>query len=363
LSARVDFGHESDNKKGLRRTPKSGKTLAMNDGQQIHQILDSCSVPLFVVDISGFILWRNSEAKSLSLAPNSAAIFGDQILRKLPQSTFEHSYIVQQPVGLPAILGRHLTITDISGADPNDARFLLRLSTVTPQSLDIEGREWALASAAHELKNPIGALFSYADTLLETELAAQLPAKHREIIGAMRKLAFRSIELIRNYQTLATIDRSSSAASLARSDLNATIHIALDALWNEAQDKSRLSLQLAEARLMVAIKQGLLERALVNLLNNALQYSRPLSRIEVRTWREGQSAWFSVFNEGTPIPESEHTTIFQRATRGTTALKTPGSGLGLYIAKKIVETCGGALSLETNQKGNLFCARFPLSSN
>lgn len=334
----------------------------MNSSQQLSQILDTCSSPLFVVDISGAILWRNSEASKISSATHTSEIFGDQLLRKLPQSSAEHSYLIQDQGVLSAILGRYLTITDISGADPSDSNFLLRLSAIPPQSVDVEVREWALASAAHDLKNPIGAIFSYADTLLETPLAAQLTSKHREVIGAIRKLAFRSIELIRNYQSLATIEKGSTTVCLARSDLNAAIHVGLDSLWKDAQDESRLSLQLCAEQLLVAVEHSLIERIVVNLCNNALQYSRALSRVEVKTWKDGQSAWLSVCNEGQPIPEAERATIFERATRGSTALKTAGSGMGLYIVKKIVEARGGSLRLDTSENGNKFSVRFPLSS-
>jgi signal transduction histidine kinase len=101
-----------------------------------------------------------------------------------------------------------------------------------------------------------------------------------------------------------------------------------------------------------------------NLLSNAEKYSEPRTAIELRAEVSNGEVVFSVIDQGPGIPVEEHPRLFQRfsrlATIGREAVR--GSGLGLYISRRIVEAHGGRIWVESESgRGSVF--RFSLPAN
>ena len=90
-------------------------------------------------------------------------------------------------------------------------------------------------------------------------------------------------------------------------------------------------------------------QVLRNLLSNAEKYSEEGTGIELAVRLEGGSVMFTVTNEGPGVAEEDISRLFQRFSRTRPLGKedVPGSGLGLYIAKRIVESHGGRISLDS----------------
>ena len=86
---------------------------------------------------------------------------------------------------------------------------------------------------------------------------------------------------------------------------------------------------------------------MLQLLDNACKYSHSGSAIKIGIELQDESVAVRVWNSGSSIAPSERTRIFERFYRGTEARQVaPGSGLGLYVARKIVQAHGGNLDLE-----------------
>jgi len=103
--------------------------------------------------------------------------------------------------------------------------------------------------------------------------------------------------------------------------------------------------------------------AMSQLLENACKYSPPDARILVELSAGENAAAIDVRNEGDPIPPNERSRVFDRFYRGTNAKRTAaGSGLGLYVARKIALAHGGDLALvDTAGDGVAFRLTLPLS--
>ena len=103
------------------------------------------------------------------------------------------------------------------------------------------------------------------------------------------------------------------------------------------------------------------QEALINLLDNAIKYSPSGSHIEIRVIPVVSYIFIEVEDEGIGIPASEYSHIFQRFYRGASlqVRQDEGSGVGLYLTRKILEEQGGTIRVKKGKKGSLFQLTLP----
>jgi two-component system sensor histidine kinase KdpD len=99
--------------------------------------------------------------------------------------------------------------------------------------------------------------------------------------------------------------------------------------------------------LSVEADAGLVRLALRQILDNAVKYSTPTSRITISARTQGTTT-MAIRNSGSSIPEGEHALILERFYRGSQAGRVPGSGLGLAIVKRIAEAHGGGVTIASS---------------
>ena len=100
-----------------------------------------------------------------------------------------------------------------------------------------------------------------------------------------------------------------------------------------------------------------------NLLDNAIRYVKAKGKVEVKLEKQNKSIYFEVKDNGVGIPKEDQKYIFQRFFRSANVMRhqTEGSGLGLYIAKSIVEKSGGKIGFESQEnKGSTFWFTIPI---
>jgi len=105
-----------------------------------------------------------------------------------------------------------------------------------------------------------------------------------------------------------------------------------------------------------------LARVFDNVLRNAVSYSTPGGRVDIQAKTVGRQAEITIRNEGLEIPEGELANIFQKFYRldAARSSRTGGAGLGLAIAKEIVESHGGNIRCESNGRLTSFVISLPL---
>jgi len=105
-----------------------------------------------------------------------------------------------------------------------------------------------------------------------------------------------------------------------------------------------------------------IKRILMNLISNAIKFSKEGSMIEVRVFDEGNEVKVSVIDNGIGIAPSELNNIFEYKKDNVKKFKQVGSGLGLYISKKIIALHGGEISVDSSKgKGSVFTISLPKS--
>ena len=207
-----------------------------------------------------------------------------------------------------------------------------------------------VSDASHELKTPLAVISANAE-VLEQEIG------ENEYLGYIRSEVKRTDTLVRNLLTLARLDRSDAAAEMKRFDLSrAVLDVVLPFESTVFEAGKTLETDIPEGLECIGSEE-MIKQLTVILLSNALKYSDEGGRIEVSLKARGKQRELRVFNTGTPIPPEDREKIFDRFWRGDPAhgRDTGGHGLGLAIARSIVETHRGTIAVDSpEEKGTAF---------
>ncbi|MFH5824938.1 sensor histidine kinase [Georgenia sp. AZ-5] len=216
-----------------------------------------------------------------------------------------------------------------------------------------------VANVSHELKTPVGALALLAETVGDS---ADDPDTVRRFAGRMRKESRRLAELV---QQIIELSRLQEADALVEPEL-----VAIDAVVAEAVDRVRVEAQSRAVNLVLGGVKGLevygdaalLTTAVRNLLDNAIRYAPPRSRVSVGVSRRDGLVRVAVVDQGPGIPEDQVDRVFERFYRLDEARsrETGGSGLGLSIVKHVAADHGGRVEVwSTVGKGSTFTLVLP----
>jgi heavy metal sensor kinase len=211
------------------------------------------------------------------------------------------------------------------------------------------------ADASHELRTPLTVIRSVGEVGLRKEQDA---AAYRETIGSMLEEADRLARLAENLLALTRLDSGSSARAEEPTEISSFVTEAVDCLRVLAEEKNQQMILALEPGIAISIDRIMIRQAVINILDNAIKYSPPGSRIFVSSRRtEAGDVCIAIEDEGPGIPAAERSRIFERFYRmpRSSAADGNGAGLGLSIAQRAVEASGGRIEVsEGNNGGSIF---------
>jgi two-component system OmpR family sensor kinase len=212
----------------------------------------------------------------------------------------------------------------------------------------------------HELKNPLTALRMELSYLLsENQVTAD-----QKVFGDMNTQLERLSRLVTDLRKLAQLEEQEIQQSSMV--LGEVLQEVLEAASDHANFPDRqVTLTLLQHPLplsSISGDRGLLWLACYNLLENALKFSPPGARIEVRAFEIRPWVVLEVADDGPGIPEADLALIFDELYRGENARGLPGSGLGLALVRTIVTLHGGDISVRSQaRQGTVFTMRLPIA--
>ncbi|WP_163991230.1 HAMP domain-containing sensor histidine kinase [Pyxidicoccus caerfyrddinensis] len=311
---------------------------------------------------------REDAARLNRLADTVGLVLGVMLLAGVVAVTFLLRSIALQPLRdisqAMRRFGSGRKRTRAPEAGPTELRDMARTFNEMANSLAHQQEQQLafLAGVAHELRNPLSAL--KLSTALTGRSGAPMTPERMERTLA---LVGRQVErLDRMVGDLLDSTRIEAGKLELRPEVRDARELAREVveLYRSGDSGHVLQLSLSETSVLVRVDPARLEQVVHNLVSNALKYSPAGSRVDVAVRRVEEEAVLSVTDQGIGISEDEKRLLFapfQRA--GNARQRAPGVGLGLSVARRIVEAHGGRIEVESQPgTGSVFKVCLPLAA-
>jgi two-component system phosphate regulon sensor histidine kinase PhoR len=221
-----------------------------------------------------------------------------------------------------------------------------------------------VANVSHELKTPITSIHGFAETLRDGALSD--PETARRFLDIISRQSRRLQAIIEDLLELSRIERETEAHRVETSveALRPILEAAVVDCAARAAERGVPVGLACDPGIRARVNPGMLEQAVVNLLDNAIKYTNPGTGVEVRAEVADAAALVHVEDRGPGIPAEHVPRIFERFYRVDRARSRElgGTGLGLAIVKHIVQAHGGSVSVAPRSGGgSVFTLRLPLA--
>ena len=210
-----------------------------------------------------------------------------------------------------------------------------------------------LSTATHQIRSPISSIKGYASLVLEGDFGEITPHL-REAIKTIYNAADYANKTVSDYLDFSKMEQGGMRYYLKDFDLGGLVKEAVNEIKNSLKrDNLELKLNIHEEPFLIHSDKAKLKHVLINLIDNANKYTKE-GFIEIGLQKsENNKVLFSVKDSGVGIKPETMAKLFQKFSRDADASKTNihGTGLGLYVAKRLVEDRHGRIWAESGGEG------------
>lgn len=242
-------------------------------------------------------------------------------------------------------------------------RLLAIVATSAALALDAarrESREEFLAMLRHDINNPVGVALGYAE-MLGDALAAGGQDELKRLADSVTQALTSVSDLVSNTLHMAAIEQATPWLQRAPIDLTRLARDTVAQLrpWADAQG---VACTLEGPAVRVDADGRQLGRVVANLVGNAIKYTPRDGQVRLRVAHDDVDAVLAVTDTGYGIAADDLPHVFAKYARFHRHLGIPGTGLGLYLSRAIVEAHGGSIGVESAPgRGSSFAVRLPLA--
>jgi signal transduction histidine kinase len=215
-----------------------------------------------------------------------------------------------------------------------------------------------VSNVSHELRTPLASVLGFSSLMLERDLDPEQTKRYLELI---RSEARRLASLLNDLLDLQRVEQEALELRTEEFDLNELLSAQVT-LFSAQSDVHELRLRGSGDRLLVRGDRDRLAQVIGNLLSNAIKYSPEGGVVDVTVKLIGSEAWVWVRDEGLGIPDEHQEKIFTKFFRGDMGREQgiAGTGLGLVLARQIVEAHEGQIGFESEPgRGSTFWIHVP----
>jgi two-component system phosphate regulon sensor histidine kinase PhoR len=346
-------------------------------GRELEAILDAMAEAVIALDSKLAIRLANPAAEALfaregklagrglleatrssALQEAAAACLASGARRAIETALYLPSERFFQALAAPLLGGG----TPIANGSSGSAGVVLVLGDITELRRLERVRRDFVANVSHELRTPVQLVKGFAESLREGAIGD--PEQADRFLGIIERNTERMESLISDLLSLASLEREGREwLSAERSAIGPILEAAREAILPKARERgTELIVECGEG-ISAKVDPGLLEQALVNLIDNAVKYSPPGKVVRISAKAEGGLLVMEVRDQGIGIPSRDLPRIFERFYRVDKARSRElgGTGLGLAIVRHIAIAHGGDVSVESWEgEGSTFRVRLPL---
>ncbi len=206
-----------------------------------------------------------------------------------------------------------------------------------------------VADVSHELRTPLTTVKSYVETLMDG--AVEEPAVREKFLKVVEKETERMVSLVKDLLSLSQLDYSQVEWHKTEVELGELVQEVVE------QCRQKADIELPEIKVAVPpglmplyVDRGKVNQVFSNILNNAIRYTPPSGEIKISAGAEGEMVKILIADTGVGIPPEDLPRIFERFYRveKTRSRDFGGTGLGLPIARRVVEAHGGRIWIDSS---------------
>lgn len=283
--------------------------------------------------------------------------------------------------GKEAALGRVQDITEIKEAERKMKNFndeLKQLVAEKTHNLEIankrlqslnELKDEFIAVASHELRSPLTSIRGYLSFLVEKESLDRMPENTQQYLLRAYNNAEALNNLVNNILDVSRLDTGRFELQTVKTDLIQLTKNVIDSLSFQANERN-LTIDFVNSgnleKLVLKVDPIRISQVLRNLLDNAIKYSDRGKKITVEIAKDWGFANIGISDQGVGIPEEKIKYIFNKFAqiRDADTKHIGGAGLGLFIAKRIIELHNGIIKVNSHRnQGTTFTIQLPLVSD
>ena len=242
---------------------------------------------------------------------------------------------------------------------------LVILHNITREKLIERMKTEFVSLSAHQLRTPLAAIKWTLKLFLEGDLGL-ITKEQKEFLEKTYKSNERMISLINDLLNVTRIEEGRYISQLLFYDISDITQSVIDLSKEEIKKKNiKIEFKKPEAVPKVLMDQEKIKLVIENFIDNAIKYTFPGGKVTVEVIRGTNEIEVRVKDTGVGVPKDQQSRVFTRFFRGSNVVRldTEGSGLGLFLAKNIIEAHGGKIGFESESgKGSTFYFTLPLKT-
>lgn len=242
---------------------------------------------------------------------------------------------------------------NVSVSESKDPEFATLVNNFNKMTAELSGIETLrgdfISNVSHEFKTPLSSIQGFAKLLQDETLSPQERREYTQIIisetGRLSKLTSDILKLskLENQNTIVNKKRFSLDEQIRK------ILLVLEPEWT----KKNVELDIELDDVFYFGNEELMAQIWQNVINNAIKFTPENGHIGVRLFRTETNISIKISDDGPQIPPEIANHIFDKFYQGDNSRKTEGNGLGLALVRRIVDLCGGKISVENLYEGGV----------
>ena len=256
------------------------------------------------------------------------------------------------------------TITPVQNAAGETINFIAIKQDITERKRIEDMKTEFVSIVSHEFRTPLTSIKGFVDLILEGD-TGEINETQKEFLEIAQVETNRLAGLVTDLLDVSRIEAGRIELRMEPLSLGEVINAAITSLQPQVTEKEvEVTVHLSEESLKVKGEHDRIDQILLNLLSNAIKYNRQGGQIDIVVSRDTGMVQIDVVDTGIGIPDTDIPMLFTKFYKAgaTATVSTGGTGLGLFIAKSLVELHGGRIWVKSEEgKGSTFSFTLPVA--